>query len=320
MKTAHFLLALFALCSLQLAAAVHKPRLIYYYQTIEQGMLPLIHPNPVVTHIHLSSIHFNEIDGKLVVHLNDNDIFDPEYTTLWTQLAEAKAVGINIVVMIGGAGGAYATLFANFEPYYAVFVKALKAHPFITGFDLDIEEYVDIANVKMLITRLKHDFPTYSLAMAPVQSSLQSDEPGMGGFVYKDLFKSPEGLLIDYFNGQFYGDYSVDAYDQCIQNGYPASMVVMGMYSEMDITANAATVATLAAKYPDFGGVFDWEYWTAPPGAPNHPEQWSLVMAKAMGVGVEAKEPTVWETVAEYGVSAVAVEMKAILSDKPLSR
>ena len=44
--------------------------------------------------------------------------------------------------------------------------------------------------------------------MAPVQSSLEEDAPGMGGFIYKDLWLSPEGSLIDYFNGQFYGDFS----------------------------------------------------------------------------------------------------------------
>ena len=33
--------------------------------------------------------------------------------------------------------------------------------------------------------------------MAPVQYALQNDEPGMGGFVYKDLLKSSVGKYID---------------------------------------------------------------------------------------------------------------------------
>ena len=36
--------------------------------------------------------------------------------------------------------------------------------------------------------------------MAPVSPSLETDYPGMGGFVYKDLYNSLEGKYIDYFN------------------------------------------------------------------------------------------------------------------------
>ena len=51
----------------------------------------------------------------------------------------------------------------------------------------------------MLITLL--DFgKDFIITMAPVAYALQSDTTGMGGFCYKDLYKSKEGVLIDYFN------------------------------------------------------------------------------------------------------------------------
>ena len=46
--------------------------------------------------------------------------------------------------------------------------------PFISGIDLDIEEFVDINNVKRLINQLKQDFPHFKLSMAPVSGSMMS--------------------------------------------------------------------------------------------------------------------------------------------------
>ena len=107
--------------------------------------------------------------------------------------------------MLGGAGGAYSDLFSNFEVYYGMLKTLINTKSFICGIDLDIEEPVSLDNVKMLIQRIKKDFgPNFLISMAPIQSSLQQDYPGMGGFIYKDLYSSEVGKLIDYFNGQFY--------------------------------------------------------------------------------------------------------------------
>ena len=64
--------------------------------------------------------------------------------------------------------------------------------------------------------------------MAPIQSSLETDEPGMGGFSYKELMQSPEGKYIDYFNVQFYSDFSLNSYQKIVSNGYSPEMIVMG--------------------------------------------------------------------------------------------
>lgn len=263
-------------------------RIIYYYQTIQQGILPILHKNPVVTHIHLSSFHFGlNPDGSKYIHLNDTPPLDPSYATLWSQMNQAAALGIRVVAMIGGAGGAYQALFSDFEAYYALLVETAKAHPCITGFDLDIEEVVELAQVEMLIARLHADFPDYIIAMAPVQASLQHDFPGLGGFVYKDLYNSSVGPLIDYFNGQFYVDYSLLAYRQCIENGYPPEKVVFGMMSTQfaDFSVPYAAICDVVAAYPNMGGAFDWEYWDAPPGGTNEPWVWSVAVSKAFNGG-----------------------------------
>ena len=249
-------------------------RVIFYYQTFT-GLKPILTSKPNVTHIHLSSLHFcTGKDGKPYIHLNDMCPDDPKFKEVWADLEKAYDLGIKIVVMIGGAGGGYASLFEDYEAAYCLLQKFLS-HRIITGIDLDIEEMVALDDVRRLIRDVKRDYPRFTIAMAPIQSSLQTDEPGMGGFVYKDLLRTAEGKQIDYFNGQFYSDFSEEAYDQVIKNGYPPNKVVMG---SMNGSGSVTTVSSLAKKYKEFGGVFSWEYSDTSPS----PADWAKTMSAVM--------------------------------------
>jgi len=187
----------------------------------------------------------------------------------------AVELGINVILMIGGAGGAFINLFSDFDTYYPFLKSTIRQFPMISGVDLDIEESVSLDDVKGLIRRFKADFGSdFSISMAPMQYSLQTDEKGMGDFSYKTLFDSPEGKLIDYFNGQFYIDYSAPAYEDAVNNGYPPHQVVMGMVSGQDLEDAKEAILALCKKYPTFGGVYVWEYFDAPPGKTKHPEEW----------------------------------------------
>lgn len=247
-------------------------RIIFYYQTITSLDSIIIEDSPV-THLHLSSVHFGlEIDGEPYIHLNNHYPDDSKFTTMWSELEKAHALGIKIVLMIGGAGGGYSSLFSGYySTYYALLKDLLQRHPIISGIDLDIEEPVKLDDVRMLMRDLKRDFNNFTFSFAPVQGSLESDEPGMGGFSYKDLWNSPEGHLIDYFNGQFYSDFSIDAYERIVNNGYPANKVVMG---SLNGSGDVDTIIALVQKYPNFGGVFSWEYYDTQPS----PATWALAM------------------------------------------
>ena len=37
-------------------------------------------------------------------------------------------------------------------------------------------------------------------------------------------------------------------------------------------------------KYPKFLGVFMWEYFQAPPDAPEHPEHWGQLMKNILNI------------------------------------
>lgn len=183
--------------------------------------------------------------------------------------------------MLGGAGNAFQTMFSNYSTYYNMLLETMLTYPFITGINLDVEEEVPLENIKKLICDLKRDCgPNFIITMAPIQSALQTNEPGMGGFSYNDLYNSPEGKYISWFNGQFYFELLCSAFDECVKNGYPASKVVLGMIQDQDFETVKKVVSEIKAKYPNFGGVYMWEYFNAPPEGEKDPCAWAIEMKK----------------------------------------
>lgn len=261
-------------------------RVIYYYQTFI-GLEKILEQKPLcVTHIIISSIHFGYIDDKPYIHLNDNSPDNEIFDKLWSDIKIASNLGIKIILMVGGAGGAYTALFSNFNTFYNMLKDEIKKRPYINGIDLDIEEGVNILYVQSIITQINSDFgKDFIITMAPLGYSLENDVSGMGGFCYKDLYNSIEGQRINWFNGQFYSDYTEQSYSNAINNGYPASKVVFGMtsseFNEEDFDEACNCVKKLSNKYRDFGGVFDWEYCNAPPDKTN-PSIWSLKMSQSI--------------------------------------
>lgn len=251
-------------------------RIIYYYQTFTD-LSPVLTTDTPVTHIHLSSVHFGKnTDGSPYIHINDNDPDDPKFNKMWEQIKQAHQLGIRIVLMVGGAGGAYTDLFDDYDTYYPILVNTIKKHTEISGIDLDIEEGVKLDDVKKLINDIVKTFgEDFIIAMAPLPTSLEYDEPGMGGFIYKDLYDSSEGKYIDYFNGQFYDSFQYQDYVGIVKNGYPADKVVMGMISGEDFDMVLDTLKQVKHTYPDMGGTFVWEYW-------NSPKDWDKSVASVL--------------------------------------
>lgn len=240
-------------------------RIIYYYQTFT-NLAPILFPKTPVTHIHLSAIHFGtNPDGSPYIHLNDNPPSDPIFSKVWQDMEKANELGITIILMIGGAGGAFTDLFSNYSDYYQLLKGVISQYPVIAGCDLDIEEGVDLDNIVKLVNDLKHDFgKDFKITFAPLGSSLETNESGMGGFQYNDLVKKIGINNIEYFNGQFYGEYQPTDFENCVNNGYPPEKVVMGMIYGQDMQSNYETLTEVVKKYPDMGGTFMWEYSGAP--------------------------------------------------------
>jgi len=256
---------------------IRTKRVIYYYQTFT-GLQPILYSGTPVTDIHLSSVHFGiNPDKSKYIHLNNYPPDNLRFNQVWKDLDEAVKLGINIKIMIGGSGGAFTNLFSDYETFYPMLKKILIEHSVISGVDLDVEEMVPLKNIKKLINQISNDFPKFTFAMAPVQSSIENDVSGMGGFLYKDLYNSPEGKKIEYFNGQFYGSYQASDYHKVINNGYPPEKIVMGLTSGQYDQSVPETIKSLVEKYPTFGGVYVWEYYSTN-------KKWAQEMHQAMNV------------------------------------
>lgn len=254
-------------------------KVILYYQTFT-SLKPILFPGCPITHIHLSSIHFGtDKKNKSYIHLNNFPPNDSRFNSVWSELKVANDMGIKIVLMVGGAGTAYQQLFSNFEVYYQLLHDLIKSKKIIKGIDLDIEETIPMSDVQNLIKRIRNDFDeNFIISVAPIQSSLEYNNPGMGGFVYKDLFETEEGKTINYINGQFYGDYSLEAYDMAVKNGYKPETVVMGMLSGQ-VFENE--LEKIVEKYGNkFGGVFIWEYFDIKP----NPLAWIRTIQEIYGL------------------------------------
>ena len=100
-------------------------RIIYYYQTFT-GLDSILTHDTKVTHIHLSSIHFGKDENNQpYIHLNDNNPDDKIFDSMWKDIKKAKQLGIKIILMIGGEGGAFQDLFSNFNTYYPLLKNIL---------------------------------------------------------------------------------------------------------------------------------------------------------------------------------------------------
>ena len=201
---------------------------------------------------------------------------------MWSEIFIANDMGINIHLMLGGAGGAFIDLFNDFEVYYNLLIKLINSKKFINGINLDVEESIGLENILKLIESLDQDLPpNFQITLAPVSFALVSNTSGMGGFSYKDLKNSSVGKRISYLNGQFYGDFSFETYDTIIKNGYNPEEIVIGMlgteYNKDTLQDACNELKQIVAKYPNFCGVFLWEYCQAPPDNVNH-AMWAKII------------------------------------------
>ena len=235
-------------------------KIIFYYQT-KTDISDILKLDTSRLIVYFSSLHFGyQTDGSPYIHMNDAPPSEQPY--LLNQMKQIIKSGAKVMIMLGGAGGAYENLFSNYSQFYPLLKDYIINTPEISGIDLDVEESVHITDIKKLIRNLVNDFgDEFIISMAPVAESLMSDYPGMGGFVYKNLMKSPEGKYINWFNVQVYGNFSIDTLDTIINNGYPPYLLVMGMlgdqYNKSDFPKGEIT--KMVNKYPDLNGFDLWE-------------------------------------------------------------
>ena len=251
---------------------------VYYYQTpcdLEKCLVNSKYIDVII----VSSLHFGLQDDKPYIHLNDNYPTSSKYDKMWMDLEKLYYNGTSIMCMVGGAGGAFNNLFSDYDTYYPMLKEFLKGKKMITGIDLDVEEDVDIKDVKKLLNDLVKDFgEDFTITMAPVAESLETDNlSGFSSLDYKSLYKSLEGRCIKWFNVQAYGNYNKDTYDKIISNDYPPEKIVFGMISGSNFDEDLKQIKLIKESYPNFLGCDIWELNSAPPNT-NDPSQWAYML------------------------------------------
>jgi len=272
-------------------------RVVVYLQSQKNlDLLPKCYTN--LTAINLSSFHFGFTKPRIgppapYIHLNDNDPDDPMFDSLWKDMEAAQAKGVLLIAMLGGAGGAYSTLFGqnNYDIFYPMFVAMLKKYKF-QGVDLDVEETVSQADIEKLIADLRKDFPTdFYITSAPVCIALQSgnDDPfsGINWYSIKDS--------IDWFNVQFYSGFgsleTPDDYTSIIDNGFSPAQILGGALTNpgngggyVAIATIVKTLRTLNNTYSgQIGGAMGWEYYNANNASGQEdPVGWASAMKSAV--------------------------------------
>ena len=110
--------------------------------------------------------------------MNDYSPYDKRFDSVWKELEDAKGkYNIKVVLMSGGAGGAFGDYQKNTILYYNFLRKlAVTKKHIIDGVDLDVEEPLDYGVLKNLIINLKNDFgPDFLISLAPVSFAMETD-------------------------------------------------------------------------------------------------------------------------------------------------
>lgn len=274
------------------------PRVILYHQTFHPdngqyvSLLPLITNSTGVTHVVAAAIHLNEGPGNIT--LNDHPPDHERYDTLWGETAWLQASGVKVLALLGGAAkGTFARLDGDdpqrFESYYGPLRECLLRHH-LQGLDLDVEEEMSLPGIVRLIDRLRSDFgPDFLITLAPVATALLPGSPHLSGFDYS-LLEQMRGHEIAWYNTQFYcgwGDAGTTFwYDAIMSVGWKPNKVVMGLITNPNLGAGHVQMAhmegvlrSLRSKYPGFGGVMGWEYFSALPGGRERPWEWAACMS-----------------------------------------
>lgn len=229
--------------------------------------------------VYLSSLHLGtNPDGSPYLHLNNDDVdtLDAFFEDVADRAASARCP-VEVRVMLGGAGGAYGDLFANFEPCYALVRRFLHKHAtLLAGIDLDIEEVLDpdatvaLGMLRRLLARLHADFvtrqPPLQITMAPLAMSLADAEAvGLGGFSYHALQQTPEAAFVTQYNVQAYGCFTAATFRSIVEQGFDPSRLVFGMLGDNNgdpatFERAMAELAAIGQAYPTVGGAILWEF------------------------------------------------------------
>lgn len=295
----------------QYASTIPVPRNVIYVQSLwtdppsdttngtHISLLPLIQHQTHVTHIIIAALALDKNDPTDIT-LNGFSPTSPNYDWLWSEVSNLQSAGVNILLMLGGAGSvAFNLLEQDFTSYYPPLLSTLQTTG-VNGIDLDIEEptptSVSLNATLQLLSSLATDMgDAFTITMAPVASDFITGH-GLEGvsWNYSRLDAAatsatrPGGKIVNWYNVQFYDGYgdpgTTSDYDAMITNGWDPARMGLGLATYnlsgfYGLDTYTGVIRQLRGKYPQFGGVDGWEYGVAGMDEETAVEPWQWVQA-----------------------------------------
>jgi hypothetical protein len=201
-------------------------KIIFYLNTYQNEMKIY---NSYASHIHFGYFHFS----NLKLYLNKKDPNDEYFNEMWFDLGIATEKNIKCVMVLD-----VKYMDIDYKYYYYQLKKFINNNYIIKGIDLDVENKISLENMKRLINDIKKDFPDLLICISAVGYSMCVMDIDT---IYEDgkewsyaLFnKSIEASYIDYYNCAFNeDDFTIDSFQDMIDNGFQPEKIVMGCYSK----------------------------------------------------------------------------------------
>jgi hypothetical protein len=242
----------------------NRPIVLYYQTPINDKDL-VSSPHLPRTVVYLSSLHllYDQTTSAVSVILNDSPL--QHQPLIIAKMKALRDKGAQIMVMLGGAGGAFKVLCDHFEASMAALALFFKSYPWIEGVDLDVEENIGLEQVQKVIKAFDSMLPAaFPITMAPVADAMKTDNKGLGGFSYTALCSTEEGKRISWFNVQCYSSYNQVTFKEIIDNGHDPQKLVFGMlgrsYDAKTFQDEAINeLSGCVASFPGLAGAAMWE-------------------------------------------------------------
>lgn len=281
----------------------HQARkIVIYYQTMTVPLKDLAVAYVIeswlqmetLTHLIVGCFHLGR-NGYL--HLNNHTPDHESFTDLWQDKQTLQQRGLKVLAMLGGScPGSFIVLDEDesFQECYKTLYDMLVKYKF-DGIDLDIEEPISQNGINRLVDRLRADFgPNFIITLAPVATALQG-KAHLSGFDYL-RFEGERGDKINFYNTQFYNGWgsleTTKDYDAIMAMGFPPSRVLPTLLTHrnngtagfIEFDKLRPVLIELRLRYPYLGGVAGWEYFNSDPGGQEMPYQWSVLVARVLGM------------------------------------
>jgi hypothetical protein len=253
--------------------------------------------NKKYTHVIISALHLQCVDGNYVLYLNDTLVqnIDPAF---WDVVRRLRSAGVTVTALLGGYGGGYwSCINSNPDKAISVLSGLANAPYYLQGFDLDWEFSPYDPNAPAYDPKL---IAYVTVKLATAGSGLvitHAPTPDLLG-TYDAQFWQAVGNTLAWINVQWYGDSDlVQDYSDFVSgqtSGAPVdpTRVVAGAtvmtqqgvgYTDLcQLMSMVTTLQKTSGIGQKFGGVAGWEF-TQTIGNPDPKvSNWDTCIAAAL--------------------------------------